>query len=259
MLLPSPWRASTTCATTSDLSHTLSFLAASIAAQDLHSQLLQAPSQPDRSLVHLVLSRTSTGSSARFVAAALCCYALTRQQQQEQQEEQQRQQAAATSAHGARLRDGSPNKRMRRTMSDLGEYRGIMALSRLLPHGMEVKHIVDAAINRCSAIGNLREDVQRCKHIAAASPAASSEDPLTAAWAARQLGVHYLKRYFLLIAFACFLQQQGEEAAQGVHGMGMGGDGGGGVGYGAAGRGFARWIEDRRELDHLLNHLTLDT
>jgi hypothetical protein len=47
-------------------------------------------------------------------------------------------------------------KRMRRTMSDLGEYRVIMSLVRLLPGGMEVKHAVDGAVDRCSAIGNLR-------------------------------------------------------------------------------------------------------
>jgi hypothetical protein len=55
---------------------------------------------------------------------------------------------------------GSPKspdyKRMRRTMSDLGEYRVIMSLVRLLPGGMEVKNAVDGAIDRCSAIGNLR-------------------------------------------------------------------------------------------------------
>lgn len=55
---------------------------------------------------------------------------------------------------------GSPkspdHKRMRRTMSDLGEYRVIMSLVRLLPGGMEVKNAVDGAIDRCSAIGNLR-------------------------------------------------------------------------------------------------------
>lgn len=43
---------------------------------------------------------------------------------------------------------------------------------------------------------------QACKHNASA-PGQSSDDPGSMAWAARQLGVHYLKRYFLLIAFRC--------------------------------------------------------
>lgn len=46
-----------------------------------------------------------------------------------------------------------------------------------------------------------RSDIAECKHTAEAAPQASSYDPNSTAWAARQLGVHYLKRYFLLIAF----------------------------------------------------------
>jgi hypothetical protein len=46
-----------------------------------------------------------------------------------------------------------------------------------------------------------RADIAECKHTAEAAPQASSNDPGSTAWAARQLGVHYLKRYFLLIAF----------------------------------------------------------
>jgi hypothetical protein len=46
-----------------------------------------------------------------------------------------------------------------------------------------------------------RSDIAECKHTAEAAPVASSNDPGSTAWAARQLGVHYLKRYFLLIAF----------------------------------------------------------
>lgn len=50
-------------------------------------------------------------------------------------------------------------------------------------------------------LNNNRSDIAECKHTAEAAPQASSNDPGSTAWAARQLGVHYLKRYFLLIAF----------------------------------------------------------
>jgi hypothetical protein len=147
-------------------------------------------------VIHLVLSRTATGSSARFAAAALATYHLD----------------PTTREQGAAAKGGSPTssddvgngrsaKRLKRTNSDLGEYRGIMSVSRLLPGGMEVKAAVDKAIDQCSSIGNLRADIKACKHLAEAGPPASSEDPNSTAWAARQLGVHYLKRYFLLVAF----------------------------------------------------------
>jgi hypothetical protein len=49
-----------------------------------------------------------------------------------------------------------------------------MSLSRLLPHGMEVKQLVDAAIDRCERIGNLRADIKRCKDIAGARGVAAA-------------------------------------------------------------------------------------
>lgn len=155
---------------------------------------------PPRRVLHLVLSRTATGSSARFAASGLATFLID----------------PSSREQGAALKGGSPTssgdgselppaaKRMKRTMSDLGEYRCIMSLSRLLPGGMEVKAAVDGAVDRCSSIGNLRQDIKRCKHLAEV-PSADREDPGSSAWAARQLGVHYLKRYFLLICFRCVL------------------------------------------------------
>lgn len=64
--------------------------------------------------------------------------------------------------------------------------------------------MVDEAIDHCSAIGNLRDDIAECRDSAdAPSDAAASN---SAAWGARQLGVHYLRRYFLLISFRCWLE-----------------------------------------------------
>jgi len=104
--------------------------------------------------------------------------------------------------------------------------------------------------HRCSQIGNMRDDIKACKHIAEAAPSAANEDPQTAAWAARQLGVHYLKRYFLLIAYRSFLDTAG---------VGVGGAEEGGEGAGVGEASFVRWMEDRKELGHLLGHLSLET
>jgi hypothetical protein len=41
-----------------------------------------------------------------------------------------------------------------------------MNLCRVLPGGAELKGAVDEAIDACAAIGNLREDIHRCKEAA---------------------------------------------------------------------------------------------
>lgn len=48
-----------------------------------------------------------------------------------------------------------------RTAAMLGEYRNIMNLCRVLPGGSEAKLAVDEAIEACSPIGNLRDDIFR--------------------------------------------------------------------------------------------------
>lgn len=94
-----------------------------------------------------------------------------------------------------------------------------MNLCRVLPNGLDAKVAVDAAIDRCAAIGNLRLDIHACKEAAeaallpeadeeATSPVAGAavllgEPRAAAAAAARRLGLHYLQRYFYLIAFRC--------------------------------------------------------
>lgn len=186
--------------------------------QDLYLQMRAAATRPERSALHLVLSRTATGSSGRFTAAALCCYLLRPE------------------AESPRADSQGGVKRMRRSGSDLGEYRGIMSVARLLRNGWEMKQAVDTAIDCCSKIGNLRLDIKHCKRTMEAAPAPTMEQPLNERWAARQLGIHYLKRYFLLIAFRTFLEHPD-----------------------APGQSFADWEAARPELHHLVSQLDLDT
>jgi hypothetical protein len=63
-----------------------------------------------------------------------------------------------------------------------------------------------------------------------------------AAIAARRLGLHYLQRYFYLIAFRCYEYQAREKR--------HGGGGGGAT--------FSQWMSERRELKYLLSTLDLD-
>jgi hypothetical protein len=172
-----------------------------VAATQQQAPQQQQQQHKQRSIVHLVVSRTATGSSARFASAAFATFLAQHSASESRAaasgtpnspvmvpSNQRRRAAAAAAAapgtappsglagsnlangsstpnHGGSSSDGgssggspkSPDaKRMRRTMSDLGEYRVIMSLVRLLPGGMEVKNAVDGAIDHCSAIGNLR-------------------------------------------------------------------------------------------------------
>lgn len=136
---------------------------------------------------------------------------------------------------------GNPLLRVDSELSDLmrsveaGEYRGIMNLCRVLPGGAEAKTSVDKCIDACDTIGNLRDDILRCKHIADGD----IEIDDTAAAAARRLGLHYLQRYFFLIAFRVYLET--------VH-----------TSAGVRKVVFSDWIATRKEIGHLLSTLDLE-
>ncbi|KAL6785014.1 hypothetical protein ACKKBG_A02080 [Auxenochlorella protothecoides x Auxenochlorella symbiontica] len=120
-----------------------------------------------------------------------------------------------------------------------GEYRGIMNLCRVLRAGADAKEAVDAAIDACGAIGDLRADIAQCR----ASCAAATDDEggdvehtHAAASAARRLGLHYLQRYFLLIAYMGYM-----EAVAPPRDVS-----------------FAQWMGERREQKYLLATLELE-
>eukprot|EP01026_Neomeris_dumetosa_P055765 TRINITY_DN50829_c0_g1_i8.p1 TRINITY_DN50829_c0_g1~~TRINITY_DN50829_c0_g1_i8.p1 ORF type:complete len:321 (-),score=36.97 TRINITY_DN50829_c0_g1_i8:539-1501(-) len=175
--------------------------------------------------IHLIISRTAQGSSQRFGSSLLATHirwAANRRRSRknsfiDSDFDDQFQQLQAIS----------------RTPSMLGEYRELLHLCQVLPSGTECKTAVDFAIGNCSeAVGNIVEDIRRCKE----RLATVQFDPqgIGLEFAARQLGLHYLKRYFLLITYRCYLHQSPEEK-------------------------FSEWFDSRQELSHLLNKLTLDS
>jgi len=236
---------------------------------DLHQTILQAEQlrNEGNNVVHLILSRTATGTSARFVASVLGSYYVDPP-------------APTDAAHGhSPPRPSvppppptfkSPSKGL---SAQAGEYRGIMALCRLLPNGIEAKSEVDQAINKLRRIGHILEDIHLCVKSmgrvapsgpssipvgmgeaetgggpasnAVAQPGMAAPAPVTEKsekndamqYAARQLGIHYLKRYFLLLCFRTYLS----------------------LGINPVTKPFDKWVAGQRELQHLLNHLTLDT
>lgn len=222
----------------------------------LHAQMIGT----GRKVAHLFVSRTATGSSARF-AATFACVNLHAQEAFETL-------VAGTGAAALTLSDAVPvpgatsgsdgtelaeqispaSKRLRggtgpitrhdSEASDLarsahaGEYRGVMNLCRVLPGGAEAKELVDDAIDACGSIGNIRVDVLKCKE--AAEDDAEGGDPSAAA-AARRLGLHYLQRYFFLIAFRVYLDSSAVRGPAAVP--------------------FSEWVAQRKEITYLLSTL----
>ncbi|KAG1680951.1 hypothetical protein FOA52_009910 [Chlamydomonas sp. UWO 241] len=269
---------------------------------ELHRTIQQAESLRNSGchVVHLILSRTSTGSSARFVAAALGSFYIVPPPPSPGAGGVASPLSAAK-GQGLPLGGvGSPGKSKGLSAED-GEYRGIMSLCRLLPRGIENKLTVDSALVSLSQIGNLLDDIHKCRKamgrpqasgpsaipvgmgeaetggasVAAKAAGASTAAPgapgapaaaaATAAgagaaaavaapeapappkpavnyarselqYAARQLGIHYLKRYFLLVCFRTYLS----------------------LGINPEETPFNNWVQRQRELDHLLGHLNLD-
>ncbi|CAJ1008771.1 putative Inositol hexakisphosphate [Leishmania naiffi] len=89
--------------------------------------------------------------------------------------------------------------------SDLGrgEYSVIVQLKRVLTQGRTAKHQVDLVLEVCSKMQNLRTAIEAFA-IAASSPDTVESDRARA----HHAGVHYLKRYFNLIVFAAYLQEE---------------------------------------------------
>eukprot|EP00210_Caulerpa_lentillifera_P000523 g506.t1 len=151
---------------------------------------------------YLIVSRLATGSSTRFTAAFL------------------------TMLEDWFVKGGTQRPVLDNGESKLalGEYRGIMNLCRVLPNGSKCKASVDASIDSCVAIGSLREDILACKYTTISESAE-----------ALKLGLHYLKRYFFLIAFRCYLDNK------------TGSD-----------ESFVKWVKYRKELRHLISTMSLE-
>jgi len=189
-----------------------------IASDIDHMQLQLKCKNPGGRVVHLIMSRSKTGSSCRYVTGLL---------------------ATALSATDLDVPDsgdmgplGSSPKRFKSSQGLIpaqGEHRNILNLLRVLEFGPDAKQAVDAAIGRCADIGDLRTDIAEC-WMAANNP----ETTLEAANETRQLGLHYLQRYGLLIMFRVYLQVNTDPEVT-----------------------FSMWKQGRPELGHLMKSMKL--
>ncbi|GMH33294.1 hypothetical protein BSKO_01128 [Bryopsis sp. KO-2023] len=162
-------------------------------------------------VVYLIMSRTATGSSTRFVSSFIACYLSW----------------SAPNLHSMSFDQTASMKPVYKTSKlALGEFRAIMNLCRVLPKGIEDKRAVDEAIDRCHRIGSLREDILSCKYSVDGSAEQTSK--------ANKLGLHYIRRYFFLIAFRSYLDNRSSTQES-----------------------FTSWVQNRQELLHLLSTISL--
>lgn len=84
-----------------------------------------------------------------------------------------------------------------------GEYTVIVQLKRVLAQGRTAKYQVDLVLEACSKMQNLRTAIETFA-IAVSSPDTTESGRARA----HHAGVHYLKRYFNLIVFAVYLQEE---------------------------------------------------
>lgn len=109
------------------------------------------------------------------------------------------------------------------------EHASIRNLVRVLPDGPGAASKVDAVIDKCK-FGNIRQDIMRCSAIARAS--AGTADEKGRGDQARRFGLHYLQRYFFLVAYQGYLQAEEEES-------------------------FSEWSAERKEIPYLHSQLSI--
>ena len=230
----------------------------------LYLQMNPEVQHENRRVFHVFISRTANGSSARFAATFACGCLLGRTATSDiptnpsgipgaiENSERSPAPPSGDSVHSIHSVHSAHSQHMHRVDSgtfdltrsiESGEYRGIMSLLRALPRGTDAKEAIDEAIDRCSSIGSITQDILQCKVI--------SEDELgfgdptgyqpSDALFAKRLGLHYLLRYFYLIAFRAYLYDMERKSLH--HGSEIS---------------FRQWVDQRKEISYLASSLRLE-
>jgi len=172
-----------------------------------------------RKVKYLFISHTGTGCGMRYAPVVVSCYYLIREQKL----------ATEKLAEDVLLSAGPVDA----SDSD-SDNRGIAALTRVIADGPLCKQIVDHSISYFSTIGDIREDIIRCRD---ASEACTGDGQLRDSYvAAKLLGLNYLHRYFYLIVYVCYLRSSDSKPSSK----------------------FSKWIHDRSELSYLLTNLSIE-
>ncbi|KAL7747907.1 hypothetical protein RI367_006654 [Sorochytrium milnesiophthora] len=84
-------------------------------------------------------------------------------------------------------------------------YKAIHSLLRVIRNGLEVKRVVDMAIDRCAEFMNIRESIEECRL------AAEGEQNEEVKSTLQRRGLSLLQRYFMLIVFQAYLNDVAPE------------------------------------------------
>mmetsp|Transcript_37215 Transcript_37215/g.117142 ORF Transcript_37215/g.117142 Transcript_37215/m.117142 type:complete len:116 (+) Transcript_37215:1-348(+) len=114
-------------------------------------------------------------------------------------------------------------------------------MCRVPPRGPAMKAAVDAAVDRCASIGDIRKDILECKR-AADSGKDDENGPSAGLKSAAELGLTYLRRYYQTVCYRSFLESPASRLGEGLGTSGA----------------FARWLDARPELAHLKQTLKLE-
>nr|XP_027099730.1 paladin-like isoform X1 [Coffea arabica] len=112
----------------------------------------------------------------------------------------------------------------------MGDYRDILSLTRVLTHGPESKANVDTVIERCAGAGHLRDDIF---YYAKELEKLPDDDDENRAYLT-DMGTKALRRYFFLITFRSYLYCNSATETR-----------------------FTAWMDARPELGHLCNNLRI--
>ena len=112
-----------------------------------------------------------------------------------------------------------------------GKYAVVRSLLRVLEHGWRGKRVADATIDACSAMQNLREAIAGYRKRIFTEPNDARRQALL------QVCIEYLERYFVLVAFAAYLNSTGFSPGNPNH------------------ISFAAWTNARPELRSILDRL----
>eukprot|EP01029_Cantina_marsupialis_P007753 TRINITY_DN1879_c1_g3_i2.p1 TRINITY_DN1879_c1_g3~~TRINITY_DN1879_c1_g3_i2.p1 ORF type:complete len:1139 (-),score=419.55 TRINITY_DN1879_c1_g3_i2:173-3589(-) len=132
-----------------------------------------------------------------------------------------------------------------------GNYKVILSLMRVLHEGAKVKIVMDSVIDTCSIMQNLREAIfdYKCRSEIvpnlkreggdlSPTPASSRPDQTKQRKMAHERGIHYLRRYFMLLVCCGYLMES-------MHGSDNH-------------RSFAEWVDKRTEFGSILDNITMN-
>ncbi|XP_060084968.1 paladin-like [Ylistrum balloti] len=111
-------------------------------------------------------------------------------------------------AHKTGFPHETRGKHSQKASQDKGDFRAVQRLVKLLPNGQTIRNQVDAAIDACSELYNLRSEILHSKHTLEGIKTDYVLDNKSAKETLYRQCCDYLERYVFLIVFNAYLTEQ---------------------------------------------------